>query len=76
MTYRQEAEVVLANWRDVERALHQAAHGSADAERLQAEALRLRDEYQRLVERAELAYDDDPPSVRMGDPQPDLTGST
>ena len=49
MTYRQEAEKVLAVWREVERALNQAEPESAEAEELQAEALRLRDKYRTLV---------------------------
>jgi len=56
MTYRQEAESVLEVWRAVERALDEAEPGSQEAEELQAEALRLRDEYQRRVALARQAH--------------------
>jgi hypothetical protein len=52
MPYAREAEIVLAMWRDVERALAAAAPGSDEEELLQADAARLRDEYQRLIEAA------------------------
>ena len=41
---------VLVKWREVERAMEDPAVGQAGLEALQAEAARLRDEYQRLVE--------------------------
>jgi hypothetical protein len=50
--YQREAEIVLAMWREVERDLDKAPPGSPEAEGLQAEAARLRDEYQRLVDAA------------------------
>lgn len=56
MPYRLEAEVVLAAWRDVERKLLAAPKDSPEEESLQADALRLRDEYQRLIQEA-VAHD-------------------
>jgi len=50
--YQREAEIVLAMWRDVERELEAAEAGSPEAEHLQAEAARLRDEYRRLIDAA------------------------
>jgi hypothetical protein len=50
MTYQRESEAVLAMWREIERALEAAEPGSREAERLIADAARLRDEYQRLVQ--------------------------
>ena len=44
------AEAVLALWREVERELESARQGSERAEFLQAEAVRLRDEYQAVIE--------------------------
>jgi hypothetical protein len=61
MTNRQEAEVVLSAWRDVERRLQQAPAGSAESEELQAEAFRLRDEYLAIVAEAARGHNDDPP---------------
>jgi hypothetical protein len=49
MTYRQDAEKVLAAWREVERDLERATPGSPEAERLDAEAGRLRADYQAIV---------------------------
>jgi hypothetical protein len=56
MPYQKEAEAVLAMWREIERSLAQVEPGSAEAERLQSDALLLRDEYQRLIREA-LAHD-------------------
>ena len=56
MPYRQQAEVVLGAWREVERALENAPSDSPDAEQLQAEAARLRDDYQSLMDAAEQAH--------------------
>ena len=50
MLYQRAAEEILAKWREVERALAEAAPDSADAEYLTSEAARLRDEYQLLVQ--------------------------
>jgi hypothetical protein len=44
------AEVLLAQWRDVERRLADTEAGAPLAESLRAEASRLRDEYQRLLD--------------------------
>ena len=52
MPYRQEAESVLAMWREVERDLEAAPPDSDEAARLTAEWARLRAEYQRLIELA------------------------
>ena len=52
MPYQREAEIVLAMWRDVERDLQATEPGSHEAESLQAEAARLRDEYKRLTDLA------------------------
>ena len=52
MPYQAEAKIVLDMWREVERQMHDAQIDSAELEYLQAEAARLRDEYQRLVEAA------------------------
>ena len=56
MPYQREAEAVLATWREIERSLAQAEPGSPEAERLQADVLFLRDEYQRLIREA-IAHD-------------------
>jgi hypothetical protein len=50
--YQREAVIVLSMWREVERELEQADEGSPEAEVLQADAARLRDEYQRLIKAA------------------------
>jgi hypothetical protein len=52
LPYQREAEIVLEMWRAVERELRNAPDDSPEAEELQAEALRLRDEYQRLIKEA------------------------
>ena len=52
MPYQQEAAIVLAMWRQVERSLAAVADGTPEAEALQADAARLRDEYQRLISAA------------------------
>jgi hypothetical protein len=44
-----EAEAVLALWREIERALDEATPGSREYDRLAADAVLLRDEYQRIV---------------------------
>ena len=76
MTNRQDAEAVLAAWREVERALAREGSGSDEAEELQTEALRLRDHYQALIDQAELAHGDDSPAGWLdGERFPDLTGS-
>jgi hypothetical protein len=76
MTYRQDAERVLAQWREIERALADAEPGSEAAEELGLLASRLREDYAALVGRAEQAHaHDEPPSSILGsDRLPDLTG--
>ena len=52
MPYQREAEAVLAMWREIERSLADAEPGSPEVERLQSDAMLLRDEYQRLIREA------------------------
>jgi hypothetical protein len=52
MPYQREAAIVLDMWREVERAMAEPGVDIEVMETLQADALRLRDEYQRLVEAA------------------------
>ena len=52
MPYQRAAEVVLAKWRDVERQLAEVTVESPEAEALQAEAARLRNEYQAFIRAA------------------------
>lgn len=61
MPYERLARSVLAQWRDVERALAMEEPGSPESERLQAEAMRLRDEYRELVVAAREAHRPEPP---------------
>ena len=63
MPYQREAAIVLEMWREVERDLQSAAAGSVEAEALQTEALRLRDEYQRLVALAREHHRPEPPPL-------------
>ena len=49
MSHQSEAALVLERWRDVERQLAGVRPGSSEVEELQAEAARLRDEYQQLT---------------------------
>ena len=49
MSNQRDAEDVLAAWREIERQLERASPGSPEAEDLEAEVSRLRDEYQRLM---------------------------
>jgi hypothetical protein len=74
MTYRQEAEKVLAVWRAAERALDVAEAGSTEAEELQAEVLRLRDRYHALIAEAGQRRVDDSRSLDIGR-MPDMSGS-
>ena len=50
MPHQRAVEVVLAQWREVERRLAETEPGTPDAEWLQGEAVRLRDEYRRAIE--------------------------
>jgi hypothetical protein len=61
MPYQREAEIVLAMWRQAERHLEAAAPDSPEAEAYQADAARLRDEYQRLVAAAREHHRPEPP---------------
>jgi hypothetical protein len=63
MPYQREGEIVLAMWRKVERELAVAAPDSAEAEALQTEAARLRDEYQRLIDTAREHHRPEPPPL-------------
>ena len=63
MPYQREAEIVLAMWRDVERDLQATEPGSHEAESLQAEAARLRDEYKRLTDLARDHHPPEPPPL-------------
>jgi hypothetical protein len=63
MPYQREAEIVLALWRDVERELASAPPGSHRAEELEADAARLRDEYQRLIQAAREHHRPEPPPL-------------
>jgi hypothetical protein len=59
--YRQEAELVLAMWRDVRRALAGASPHAPETKLLEEDAARLRDEYLRLIERARATGRPEPP---------------
>ena len=50
MPYQRAAEVALSKWRQVERQLAETEPGTPNSEWLQAEALRLRNEYHRLLD--------------------------
>jgi hypothetical protein len=50
--YQRAAEVVLAKWREVERQIAEMPVETPEAEALQAEAARLRNEYQAFVRSA------------------------
>ncbi len=63
MPYQREAEVVLDLWREVERELAAAIPGSDEAETLQTEVMRLRDEYQRLIDLARAHHRPEPPPL-------------
>jgi len=52
MPHPSSATDLLTAWREVARALQSPGLGTAEAEALQADALRLRNAYQRLVEEA------------------------
>jgi hypothetical protein len=66
MPYQSQAAAILVRWRIVERALIGAIPGSPEAESLQAEAMRLRDEYQALVEAARANERPEPPPFPEG----------
>jgi hypothetical protein len=52
MPYQSQAVAVLVRWRVVERAMLDAVPGSPEADVLQVEAARLRNEYQALIDAA------------------------
>jgi hypothetical protein len=61
--YQREAAIVLEMWRETERALARVPDGSDEAEELQAEAARLRNEYQRLIDEATKYHRPVPPPM-------------
>jgi hypothetical protein len=61
--YQREAVIVLEMWREVERRLAQAGADSEEVEDLQAEAARLRNEYQRLIDEATKHHRPVPPPL-------------
>jgi uncharacterized coiled-coil DUF342 family protein len=61
--YQREAAIVLEMWREVERRLAQVGVDSEEAEELHAEAARLRNEYQRLIEEATKYHRPVPPPM-------------
>ncbi|HEY6012543.1 MAG TPA: hypothetical protein VIU37_01000 [Candidatus Limnocylindrales bacterium] len=63
MPYQREAAIVLEMWRDIERKLSSVATDSEEAEELQAEAARLRNEYQRLIDEATKYHRPVPPPL-------------
>jgi hypothetical protein len=59
------AEVILAEWREVERRLAETETGTPERERLQAEFSRLRGEYHRMLDAfRETQETTDDPSAR------------
>jgi hypothetical protein len=68
MPYQREAQIVLEMWRESERQLASMVAGSPEAEALQADAARFRDEYQRLVDAALEHHRPVPPPFPEGDP--------
>lgn len=72
MPYQREAEVVLAAWREAERTLADTVPGSAEEEAVVADLARMRDEYQRLIQRArEVHRPEPPPFPADGDGHPE-----
>jgi hypothetical protein len=66
MPYQSQAAAVLVRWRIVERDLTMAIPGSPEADALQAEAMRLRDEYQALIQAARDRDRPEPPPFPEG----------
>jgi hypothetical protein len=66
MPYQNQAAAILVRWRTIERALADTVPGSPKAEELQAEAMRLRDEYQSLIEAAQMDDRPEPPPFPEG----------
>ena len=52
MSHRQEADAIVAEWREVHRDIARALPASPEYVRLYREARRLREEYQSLIEAA------------------------
>ena len=63
MPYRRQAETLLADWREAERLLGEVEPDSTTAETLRGEILRMRDEYQALIEAARAAQAPEPPQL-------------
>ena len=63
MPYQREAAIVLEMWRDIERRLARVPNDSEEAEELQSEAARLRNEYQRLIDEATRYHRPVPPPM-------------
>jgi uncharacterized coiled-coil DUF342 family protein len=61
--YQREAAIVLEMWREVERNLARVPDDGEEAEELRAEAARLRNEYQRLLEEATKYHRPVPPPM-------------
>jgi hypothetical protein len=59
--YQRLAAATLAQWREVERALADPGLDPATIDTLQAEAIRLRDEYQSYVRQAVNEHRPEPP---------------
>jgi hypothetical protein len=66
MPYQSQAAAVLVRWRTIERALAETIPGSPETEALQAEAMRLRDEYQALTQAARESDRPEPPPFPEG----------
>lgn len=69
MPYQRAAEVVLARWREVERQLGEVQPDSPEFGVLQAEAARLRNEYQAFIRAARDNDRPEPPPF----PEPSTT---
>ncbi len=63
MPYQREAVIVLSMWREVERELAVTRPDSVEAEILRADAARLRNEYQRLIDAAREHHRPEPPPM-------------
>ena len=70
MPYQREAAIVLEMWREVERDLGAAVPESVEAEALQTEAARLRDEYQHLRLAKDQGRPVPPPLPNAVEPEP------
>lgn len=61
MPYRQEAEVVREAWREAARRLEAAPPGSDEERAAAADLVRIRDEYERLIQAARATDRPEPP---------------